>query len=296
MQPLSDSELILNPDGSLYHLHLHPEQVAPTIITVGDPERVATVSQHFDRIEHRVQNREFVTHTGYIGTKRLTVIATGIGTDNIDIVLNELDALFNIDLATRQIKTNLTKLEFIRIGTSGCLRKELPVDTFLISKYAVGLDALMPYYSYSQDAHSEQLEAKLIHALSDTHLRPYVVTGSQSLIDALGTDIHHGITLTAPGFYAPQGRQLRARATQKDFLQTIQTVDTIPIVGLPITNLEMETAGIYGLANALGHGAISFNALLANRATGAFSTNPQRAVDGLVELVLDRIVAVFSSS
>ncbi len=289
MHQLSDSELILNPDGSLYHLHLHPEQVAPTVITVGDPERVATVSKHFDRIEHRVQNREFVTHTGYIGNKRLTVIATGIGTDNIDIVLNELDALFNIDLATRQIKTSLTQLQFIRIGTSGCLRKELPVDTFLISKYAIGLDALMPYYSYPQTALSKQLESELLQALKSTPLRPYVVTGSLPLIDTLGTDIHQGITLTAPGFYAPQGRQLRARSTQKDFLQTIQGVDTISITGLPITNLEMETAGIYGLASALGHDAISFNALLANRATGEFSKDPQKAVEGLVELVLTRV-------
>ena len=292
MHQLSDSELILNPDGSIYHLHLHPTQVAPTIITVGDPERVARVSQHFDRIEHRVQNREFVTHTGYIGNKRLTVIATGIGTDNIDIVLNELDALFNIDLVTRQIKTNLSQLQFIRIGTSGCLRKEIPVDTFLISKYAIGLDALMPYYTYPQNASSQQLEAELLQALGNTHLRPYVVDGSSSLlIDALGRDIQQGITLTAPGFYAPQGRQLRARAIHKDFLQAIHEIDTIPILGLPITNLEMETAGIYGMARALGHEAISFNALLANRATGAFSTNPRKAVDDLVELVLGRIVA-----
>lgn len=288
MHQLSDSELILNPDGSLYHLHLHPEQVAPTIITVGDPERVATVSKHFDRIEHRVQNREFVTHTGYIGNKRLTVIATGIGTDNIDIVLNEIDALFNIDLVTRQIKTNLTKLQFIRIGTSGCLREALPVDTFLISKYAIGLDALMPYYYYPQEVSSKQLESELLNVLNNTPLRPYVVMGSSSLIDALGTDIRKGITITAPGFYAPQGRQLRARATQKDFLQTIQGVRTIPIVGLPFTNLEMETAGIYGLSRALGHEAISFNALLANRVTGKFSKNPKKAVDRLVKLVLDR--------
>ena len=292
MHPLSNSELILNPDGSIYHLHLHPEQVATTIITVGDPERVKTVSKHFDRIEHQVQNREFVTHTGYIGHQRLTVIATGIGTDNIDIVLNELDALFNIDLVTRQIKTTFTKLQFIRIGTSGCLRKELPVDTFLISRYAIGMDALMPYYNYQQEDSSKQLEAALTHALHSTPLRPYVIKNTSSLDTALGEGIPKGITITAPGFYAPQGRQLRAISTHKDLLESIQKVRTIPIVGLPITNLEMETAGIYGLAKALGHEAISFNALLANRGRGEFSKHPQKTIDRLVELVLSRIAGV----
>jgi len=294
MHQLSNSELILNPDGSIYHLHLRPEQVATTIITVGDPERVKTVSKHFDRIEYQVQNREFVTHTGYIGNQRLSVISTGIGTDNIDIVLNELDALFNINLATRQIKTTFTKLQFIRIGTSGCLREALPVNTFLISRYAIGLDALMPYYSYQQEYDSEQLENLVQQALNNTPLRPYVVKNAASLDTALGEGIRKGITITAPGFYAPQGRQLRARATQQSFLSLIQKVRTVPIVGLPITNLEMETAGIYGLAKVLGHEAISFNALLANRVTGQFSKNPQKAVDKLVELVLSRITTKLS--
>ena len=290
MTQIKDSELILHTDGSLYHLHLHPEQVAPTIITVGDPDRVKMISQHFDRIEFQVQNREFVTHTGYIGKKRLTVIATGIGTDNVDIVMNELDALFNIDLPTKVIKKDLTRLQFIRIGTSGGIRKDLPVDTLLVSKYAIGLDALMHYYQFPQTNQAYQLQLAI--KLRTQNLRPYVVAGDEQLLQQLGKELLQGITITAPGFYAPQARHIRTSPKQGDFLQSLQKIDTSTIAGLPITNLEMETAGIYGLSKALGHSAISFNALLANRMTGEFSQQASKTVRNLVELVLERIEGI----
>ena len=172
MQAYSDSELILNPDGSIYHLNLHPVQVAPTILTVGDPDRVQMVSNYFDRVEFKVQKREFVTHTGYIGTKRLTVISTGIGTDNIDIVFNELDALFNMDLATKSVKTQITSLQFIRLGTSGCLVEEIPVDTILVSKYAIGLDSLLHYYPQSLSTEALQLQSLLQRQFSNANILP----------------------------------------------------------------------------------------------------------------------------
>ena len=290
--PILDAELILNPDGSIYHLNLHPEQVAPTIITVGDPERVEMVSQYFDRIEHKVRKREFVTHTGYIGTKRVTVISTGIGTDNIDIVFNELDALFNIDLQQKIIQPVFTPLTFIRIGTSGCLRKDIPLDAFLVSTYAVGLDNLLHYYQLPQTVVSKQLQDKIqtsFKAASSIALSPYVVAGSTPLIQGLGKDMYSGITLTVPGFYGPQGRQLRAPVRQTDLIEVFQKIDVSAITPLVLTNLEMETAGIYGLARVLGHQAISFNALLANRETGAFSTQAGKTVKQLIETVLERI-------
>jgi len=290
--PILDAELILNPDGSIYHLNLHPEQVAPTIITVGDPERVNMVSQYFDQIEHKVRKREFITHTGYIGTKRLTVISTGIGTDNIDIVINELDALFNIDLQQKIVQPVFTPLTFIRIGTSGCLRKEIPIDAFLVSAYAVGLDNLLQYYQLPQTRRSEQLQERIQTAFkvaSTLALSPYVVEGSSPLLRALGKNMYQGITLTAPGFYGPQGRQLRAAVRQPDLIDIFQKIDLSAITSHSLTNLEMETAGIYGLAKVLGHQAISFNALLANRATGAFSTQAGKTVKRLIETVLEKI-------
>jgi len=293
LMPILDAELILNRDGSIYHLNLHPEQVAPTILTVGDPERVKMVSQYFDRIEHKVKKREFVTHTGYIGTKRLTVISTGIGTDNIDIVFNELDALFNIDLQQKIVQPVFTPLTFIRIGTSGCLRKDIPLDAFLVSAYAVGLDNLLHYYRLPQTVLSERLQEKIqteFKVASNIALSPYVVEGSRPLIQALGKDMYQGITLTAPGFYGPQGRQLRAPVRQIDLIDVFQNIDLSAITPHLLTNLEMETAGIYGLAKVLGHQAISFNALLANRETGAFSTQAGKTVKKLIETVLERVV------
>lgn len=303
MQTLLDSELILNPDGSVYHLNLLPEQVAETIITVGDPDRVDSVSKHFDRLDCKVQKREFVTHTGWIGKKRLTVISTGIGTGNIDIVFNELDALFNIDLKKKVIKKDLTKLQFIRIGTSGCLKKDIPIDAFLVSEFAVGMDNLLTYYAYKRNAKEKHLKQSLQQFLksstADLNRVPYVFGGHSKLIKKLGKDFLRGITLTCTGFYGPQGRQLRAQNKVANLLdhfvnfnqQQYQFPHKKKNYDWQITNFEMETAGIYGMAKLLGHQAISFNALLANRGTGEFSKTPKKTVDRLISEVLERLVS-----
>ena len=289
------SELILNADGSIYHLQLHPDQLADTIITVGDPNRVAQVSKHFDRVDEIVEKREFHTHTGEVAGQRITVISTGIGTDNIDIVFNELDALANIDFATRQEKEEKRQLTFVRIGTSGALQADLGVDTLLASTSAIGLDGLMHYY---YDAPTEQ-EKSLLSTITQ-HLRqstyslplpPYLAPASGHLLRHFGKDITKGITLTAAGFYGPQGRELRLSSRFNR-----QLIDALVRwqgpQGERITNLEMETAGIYGLARSLGHHAISLNALLANRATGAFSEQPKQTVEKLIRWGLERIVSV----
>ena len=278
------SELILRPDGSLYHLALLPGQVAQTIITVGDPERVAQVSRRFDRVELRVEAREFVTHTGELDGRRLTVISTGIGTDNIDIVLNELDALFNIDPDQRAVRDALTRLTFLRLGTSGSFQPDLPLDSFLLSEAALGLDGLLPFYPRAGAA--DPLTVALVKHLDEhrTHLpvpplmaRPTLPSLDWESIPNLG----RGITLTAAGFYAPQGRSLRlASGLAPELLTALRSFE---YDGLRITNIEMETAGIYGLATALGHRSASLSALLANRAEGTFSARPAATVERLID-------------
>ena len=288
MKQLLESELILNPDGSIYHLKLRPEQIASTIITVGDQDRVAEVSKYFDAIDHKVEKREFVTHTGWLRGKRLSVISTGIGTDNIDIVFNELDALFNIDFETRQVKETITPLTFIRIGTSGCLQEDIPLDAFLISTYGLGLDNLLHFYE--NDAELTNSNIDLSDLTKSLQINPYLFKADEDLVahftERAKQKIHKGITVTCPGFYAPQGRSLRIKALNKNLIQQLQKID---IEGNRITNMEMETAGIYGMASLLGHKAISFNALLANRVTGSFSTQPKQTVDRLIRFVLDGI-------
>ena len=276
---LAASELILNADGSIYHLCLKPEEIADLIITVGDPERVGMVSRHFDRIDVQRSHREFVTHTGYIGNKRLTVIATGIGTDNIDIVLNELDALANIDFEKRQPRAQHRQLEIVRIGTSGALQAQLAPDTFLASTSAFGLDSLLHFYGAARHEEAQHLTNYLQHPA-------YYAKADDFLLEKfLQINLFQtGITLTAPGFYAPQGRTLRAQANDNGFLKKIIAYRTAK--GEPLGNMEMETAGIYGLSQVLGHKAISLNALLANRANGAFSTAPSQAVEKLIAHVL----------
>ncbi len=287
--PLAPSELICNPDGSIYHLNLHPEDLADTVITVGDPDRVASVSNHFDVLEVNKGKREFLTHTGTYKGKRLTVISTGIGTDNIDIVLNELDALVNIDLRTRKIREEKRQLSLIRIGTSGAIQEHVPVDSFLLSKTAVGLDGLLHFY------HTKEMQETALKEALEKHLdwqskgiAPYVFAGSQILAEKLaGKSVLHGITVTNAGFYGPQGRRLRLAPSLPDFHDKLRS---FRFDGAQITNLEMETAGIYGLARLLGHQAISMNAILANRATGEFSTKPQETTDALIRYCLDRLV------
>jgi uridine phosphorylase len=287
---MNASELILNPDGSIYHLGLRPEQVAPLIVTVGDPDRVPKVSRYFDRVEHRVRKREFVTHTGWLGRTRLSVISTGIGTDNVDIVLNELDALVNLDFAARQPKPDLTALTFIRIGTTGGLQPDVPVDAWVASSAAFGMDGLLHFYDAPQMHDGPALRALRQHCAGQWHfpLSPYFAEGDAALLGAFREDFRQGITATNSGFYGPQGRRLRAAVAQPAYLDVLQTFD---FQGNKILNLEMETAGIYGLSRLLGHRAVSLSAILANRARGEFSRQPGKTMRRLIEAVLEKISA-----
>ncbi|WP_313156910.1 nucleoside phosphorylase [Sphingobacterium multivorum] len=283
---INASELILNADGSIYHLNLLPEDLAGTVITVGDPDRVAKVSKYFDRIELKKGKREFITHTGYLGNKRLTVISTGIGTDNIDIVLNELDALANIDFANRTVKPTLSSLHIVRIGTSGAVQQDVEMGTILASAYGVGLDALMNYYQGSYDGEEQALQVELAKYFSALNLNPYVAKAGAGLLDRIAFDLPKGVTLTAPGFYAPQGRTVRSTNTIPNF---IDLINSFQYKGQRFTNLEMETAGIYALANMFGHQALSINAILASRVDGQFSSAPEEVVDKAIQIVLERI-------
>jgi uridine phosphorylase len=284
------SELILNPDGSIYHLNLFPEDISDTIITVGDPDRVSDVSQYFDHIELKKGKREFHTHTGTLDGKRLTVISTGIGTDNIDIVLNELDALANIDFDSREVKKNRIRFEVVRIGTSGAIQPEIPIDSFLLSEYGIGFDGLLYFYKSKSIQHVKFSEDLMRHlGWEDELFKPYVVKYNKNLADKISSNrIRLGVTVTNSGFYGPQGRQLRLEPKDGQFLSKLAT---FKFNDLRITNLEMETAGIYGLAQMLGHRAISLNCILANRVTGEFSKNPHMAVDKLVQYTLERLTA-----
>ncbi len=280
---IPSSELILNNDGSVYHLHLKPGEAATTIITVGDPERVRQVSRHLDKIELERSNREFHSITGIKKGKRLTVISTGIGTDNIDIVLNELDALFQFDFTSRTRNKTHTPLTFIRIGTSGALQEDIALDTFLVSQKALAFDRLLGFY----DSRLFDRPTYWPERLAD--VCPYITHASTSLLHDVPQEIPKGITATMPGFYAPQGRNFRLPSV---FSQNLEEVRTLKIEGQRVTNLEMETAGIYGLSTLLGHEAISFNALLANRVTGEFSVNAQKTIEALIEQVMNWVTAL----
>lgn len=287
---MQSSELILNPDGSIYHLALLPEQVAPTILLVGDQERVPKVSRYFDQMEHQVKKREFVTHTGRIGDLRLSVVSTGIGPDNIDIVINELDALFNIDLENRTPKDNIQSLSFIRLGTAGCLRPEVPVDGLVASSGGLGMDGLLQFYLAPKLQNHPLLAELRAHMGEDWAfpVSPYFTSGDAGWLDVFQKDFYQGITMTNPGFYGPQGRQLRAPVRQPRYLDLLQQFD---YQGQKIVNLEMETAAIYGLANLLGHRAVSLSVILANRALGQFSADSGKAIRRLIETALGRLNA-----
>ena len=282
------SELILNPDGSVYHLNLKPEHIAHDIIFVGDQNRVEKISSQFDTIEFSFQKREFKTHTGTLKGKRISVISTGIGPDNIDIVMNELDALVNIDLITRQPKTTLTSLNIVRIGTSGSLQADIPVDSFVMSKYGLGLDNMLRSYLVDEISNTNMEEAFINHTHWDSRKgRPCVISCSEKLEQLIEIDIiHKGITATAGGFYGPQGRVLRLGIQDKNLNSKM---DNFKFEGNRITNLEMETAAIYGLSKLLGHNALSLNAIIANRATGTFSEDPYKAVDELIKYTLEKL-------
>ncbi len=286
---LTASELVLNADNSVYHLNLHPEELAATIITVGDPERVPLISQYFDTLEVSKIKREFCTHTGRIGQKRITVISTGIGTDNIDIVLNELDALVNIDFNSRMVKKEKNQLDIIRIGTSGAIQPNIPLHSFIMSDYAIGLDNLLHFYDSEHVQHPAIQQAFLAHCnwLKDKST-PYVVRCDEELAKKFtGKQMISGFTATNVGFYGPQGRVLRLPLQDAEMNHKIASFD---YQGMQITNMEMETAGIYGLAKLLGHRAVSLNCILANRTTGEFSKDPQKATQNLITYALERIL------
>lgn len=288
MSIIAASELIINNRGAIYHVNCKPEEIATTIITVGDPDRVKEVSKYFDRIEFKNQHREFVTHTGYIGKKRISVTSTGIGPDNIDIVLNELDALVNIDLETRTIKEKLTSLNIIRVGTSGSLQKEIPVDSFVASTHGLGLDNLLHFYLFQNNEEEKQL----VHAFN-THTQihqgafePYINGASVSLLKEFVSGFHQGITVTCPGFYGPQGRVLRMGLKRPHLIERLTSFN---FGNHRISNFEMETSAIYGMGKILGHHCLSLSAIVANRITKEFSKDGNVAVDNLIKNTLEII-------
>ena len=288
MNRIAESELIINDRGAVYHLNCRPEEIATTIITVGDPDRVGEVSKHFDKIEYRNNHREFVTHTGYLGNKRISCVSTGIGPDNIDIVLNELDALVNIDFESRFIKHELTRLHIIRLGTSGSLQKDIPVDSFVASTHGLGLDNLMHFYRLENNEEENQiLQAFSTHTqLNSGKVSPYINMAGASLIKHFTKDYHHGITVTCPGFYGPQGRILRLVL---GYPMLIDNLTNFSFGNYRITNFEMETSAIYGLGNALGHHCLSLSAIVANRISKEFSANGALAVENLIKQSLQVI-------
>ncbi len=286
--PIKESELILNPDGSIYHLNLKPENVSDTIIFVGDQNRVEKVSKYFDSIEFSTQKREFKTQTGHYKGKRITVISTGIGPDNIDIVLNELDALFNIDLITKIPKQTVTSLNIIRIGTSGSLQKDVPIDSFLLSTFGLDLNGMLHAYQIDTISNPD-IEDAFIKQTSwhQDKAKPIIIKNSDILEKQFeSSKTHKGLTATAGGFYGPQGRVLRLPIQDANLNNKM---DAFNFNGIRITNLEMETSAIYGLAKLLGHEAISLNAIIANRASGTFSKNPSEVIENLIKYTLNKI-------
>lgn len=287
---IQSSELILNPDGSVYHLNLKPEHIAKDIIFVGDQNRVEKITKFFDTIEFSQQKREFKTQTGTYKGKRITVMSTGIGPDNIDIVMNELDALVNIDLETKMPKEQLTSLNIVRIGTSGSLQANIPCDSIVLSQYGLGLDNMLRSYLIDEISEVAMEDAFIKQTNWDLRKgRPYVIKGSALLEKKLESDtIFKGFTGTAGGFYGPQGRVLRLDIQDPSLNEKM---DKFEFEGIKMANLEMETGAIYGLGKLLGHECLSLNAIIANRATGTFSADPYKAVDALIVYALDKLVS-----
>jgi uridine phosphorylase len=286
MAKISETDLVLNPDGSVYHLSLLPKHISDTIIAVGDPGRVYSVSQYFDEVEFEMNKREFITHVGRYKGKRITVISTGIGPDNVEIVFTELDALANIDLKTREPKSRKKKLKIIRIGTSGALQEDIPVGAHLVTDYAVGLDNLMSFYDLPMDDAEAGL-AHDIHRKTGLPFMPYVVRGSETLRDQIaGSDMIKGNTVTCPGFYAPQGRVLRLPIRFPNLLEDLNYFNKGDFW---LTNFEMETSAYYAFGKLMGHEVLSANAIIANRMKTKFSKDPHKIVDSLIKKVLDRV-------
>jgi uridine phosphorylase len=289
MPRIAESELILNERGAVYHLNLRPEELAPTVITVGDPDRVAEVSKYFDGIEVKQQHREFISHTGRVGNKRITVLSSGIGPDNIDIVLNELDALVNINLETREINPQLRALQIIRIGTSGSLQADIPVDSFVASTHGLGVDNLLNFYRMEQNSEEELLlQSFITHTQIHAQVgNPYINSAAPSLLKHFVTDFHQGITVTCPGFYGPQGRVLRLGLSNPHL---VNRLTDFQYGQHRISNFEMETSAIYGLGKLMGHQCLAINAIVANRVKQEFSKDGKAAVEKLIQ----RFIQTFS--
>lgn len=287
MAKILETDLMLNPDGSVYHLALLPKHISDTVLTVGDPGRVNAISQFFDSIEFEMNRREFVTQVGTYKGKRVTVISTGIGTDNIEIFFTEIDALVNVDLKTREPKSRKRKLRVIRVGTSGALQEDIPVGSFLLSDYAVGFDNLMSFYDLRQDGLERNI-AEDMRKKVKLPFTPYVVKGSEGLRQQIGADMIAGNTITTPGFFAPQGRTVRLPIKYPKLLDALNSYHHRPS-DFWLANFEMETAGYYAMARMLGHEVLSANAIIANRIKNKFSKDPNKIVEGLIKLVLDRI-------
>jgi len=279
-----ESELILNKDGSVYHLSLKPQDISDVILTVGDPSRVHKVSQYFDKITFEMNKREFITHTGTYKGRKLTVMSTGMGTDNVEILMTELDALANINLKKRENKVKKKSLKIIRIGTSGGLQQDLPVDSLLATQFAVGIDTLMYFYHLERTEAESNVESALQLEIG-LPFRPYCVEGSSLLLKHFSDSMNIGNTVTCPGFYAPQGRQLR---TPIRFPKIAESLSMFHYGDLWLTNFEMETAGYYAMGRLLGHEVLSCNAIVANRMTHQFSKNSDKTIDTLIKLVLDK--------
>ncbi len=288
MQKLKDSQLIVTKEGAIYHLNIRPEDIADTIIIVGDPDRVPIISKHFDQIDFKGQNREINTHTGRIGNKRLSVLSSGMGPDNIDIVISELDALVNIDLKNKTIKPEHKSLNIIRLGTSGAVQKDIEVDSYVMSKYGLGLDGLMNFYK-TPDGILEKEMGKAVAEQTgwpSDFAAPYIVKCSDNLAQKIGFDMHQGITVTAPGFYGPQGRNLRMGLHYPDFNQKLEA---FRYRGERILNFEMETSALYGLGRSLGHQVLTVCAVIANRVTETYSADHHTPVNKLIKHLLERI-------
>lgn len=285
MPTYSETDIILNPDGSIYHLNLKPEHISDKVITVGDPSRVHRISRHFDSIDFEMNKREFITHVGKYKSKRITVISTGMGTDNVEILMTELDALVNIDLKKREPKKEKKRLSIVRIGTSGSIQEDIKSGTHILSEYGIGLDSLICFYAMEMEGFELQVAEKLKATIGLPYL-PYCVKGSETLIKKFKDLMTLGNTLTCHGFYAPQGREIRVPIRYPDL---IEKLNYFHIDNFWITNLEMETAGYYALAKMLGHDMISLNAIIANRISNKFSKDPNQVIDDLIMKVLERI-------
>ncbi len=288
--PIGPSELIINADRSIYHLNILAEDIADTVILVGDQNRVEKVSRYFDTIEVQKQRREFITHTGTLNSKRISVVSTGIGTDNIDIVINEIDALFNIDFDSRTIKEDLAQIDFVRIGTSGAVQPDIPLDAFVLSEYAIGFDNVLHFYESEKVQHPDIQLAFIDHTDWSVYKSiPYVVASDLVFTEQLSSErVVKGFTGSNVGFYGPQGRSLRLSLEDKELIDKISSFE---YEGRRITNFEMETSAIYGLASLLGHRAASLNSILANRSTGQFSKNPAKAIDSLIQYTLEKLTS-----